>query len=219
MNLLKQLRWNKTVANDFLVTLSAIQFTSGLCEPILMETSTDLSYMPQGWILHLRSRFNEWGGQLWIEHQWTHKPQRQHDSSLMKMFSKLPGITKRKLEQCNMCRLYSKVITVSDICDERGTHVLWRKISGDWKSDSTLQLWPTMPKPPSKFWSTYRNCIRKAYCKHENHTASHVPLALDVELGAWNNVPRHIPHDQFRTYHTICIKGKQITTLGTSRAE
>ena len=43
MNLLKQLQWNKTVANDFLVTLSAVQFTSGLCEPILMDTSTDLT--------------------------------------------------------------------------------------------------------------------------------------------------------------------------------
>ena len=76
MNLLKQLRWNKTVANDFLVTLSAVQFTSGLCEPILMETKTDLSYIPRGWIPHLRSRLNEWGGQLWIEHQWTPPLQR-----------------------------------------------------------------------------------------------------------------------------------------------
>ena len=48
MNLLKQLRWNKTVANDFLVTLSAVQFTSGLCKPIFMETETDLSYVPRG---------------------------------------------------------------------------------------------------------------------------------------------------------------------------
>ena len=154
MNLLKQLRWNKTVANDFLVTLSAVQFTSGLCEPIFMETSTDLSYVPQGWILHLRSRFNEWGGQMWIEHQWTPDLQRIHDSSLMKAFSELPGATKQKLEKCNMCRLYSRVITVSDISDERGTHIPWKKISGDWKANSTLQLWPTMPKPPSKYWST-----------------------------------------------------------------
>ena len=99
MNLLKQLRWNKTLANDFLVTLSAVQFTSGLCEPILMETSTDLSYVPDGWILHLRSRFNKWGGRMWIEHQWTLQIQRSHDSSLMKEFSKLPGATKRELEK------------------------------------------------------------------------------------------------------------------------
>ena len=99
----------------------------GLCKPILIETSTDLSYMPQGWILHLRSRFNEWGGQMWIEHQWTSKLQREHDSSLMKAFSKLPGATKQKLEKCNMCRLYSRVITVSDINDKRGTHIPWRK--------------------------------------------------------------------------------------------
>ena len=128
MNLLKQLRWNKTVANDFLVTLSAVQFTSGLCVSLFMETETDLSYVPKGWILHLRSRLNEWGGRLWIEHQWTPPLQRRNDVSLMKAFSRVPGATIRKIEKCNMCRLYSRVITLSDISDPRGTHIQWEMI-------------------------------------------------------------------------------------------
>ena len=70
VNMIKQLRWNKTIANDVLVTLSAVQFTSGMCTPILIDTSTDISYVPPGWILHIRSRLNAWGGTLWIEHQW-----------------------------------------------------------------------------------------------------------------------------------------------------
>ena len=98
-----------------------------------------------------------------------------------------------------MCRLCSKVITVSDISDPRGTHIPWRKISGDWKANSTLQLWPTMPKPPRDYWSTYRSFIRKAFCKNENHTAPRVSLTLDTKLGTWHNVPRHIIHDHFRT--------------------
>ena len=123
MNLMKQLRWDKTVANDFLVTLSVVQFNEGLCEPILMDMATGQSYVPSGWIMHLRSRLNKWGGAMWIEHQWTPQLQREHDCSIMKFLSRVPGATKRKMEKCIMCRLYSRVVTLSNISHLDGTHI------------------------------------------------------------------------------------------------
>ena len=131
MNLLKQLCWNKTVANNFLVTLFAVQFNTGLCEPILMDMATNLSYVPAGWIMHLRSRFNKWGGAMWIEHQWTPSLQRENDCSIMGALSRVPGATKKKMEKCNMCRLYLKVVTLSDISHLDGTHIPWKHISGE----------------------------------------------------------------------------------------
>ena len=154
-------------------------------------------------MLHLRSRFNDWGGQQWIEHQWTPQLQRQNDASLMKAFSRLPGATKRKLEKCNMRRLYSKVITLSDISDPRGTYIPWEKTSGNWKSESTLQFWPTMPKPPRDYWTTYRSFTRKAFCKNENHTAPRVSLTLDTKLGPWYDITRHIAHTHLRTQSNL----------------
>ena len=81
--------------------------------------------------------------------------QRQNNSFLMKAFLKLPEATKKKLEKCNMCRLYSRVNTMSGISDARETHILWKKISGNWKADSILQLWPMMPKPPRDYILVY----------------------------------------------------------------
>ena len=64
LNMIKQLRWNKTIANDILVVLSAMQFASGLCEPVMMNTTTDLSYTSQGWFTHTRQRLHSTNAQL-----------------------------------------------------------------------------------------------------------------------------------------------------------
>ena len=83
---------------------------------------------------------------------------------------------------------------------------MWGRISDSWKSDSTLRHWPTMPKPPPEYWTTYRNFIRKAFCSNLNHRAWKVHLKLDTELGAWYDVTRHIPHQYIRTRHHIYTK-------------
>jgi len=83
LNLIKQLRWGRTMANDILVVLSAVQFATGLCNPILMDTATDISYVGKGWFMHIRNRLKMMDAQLWIEHQWSPPLQRQADSSIM----------------------------------------------------------------------------------------------------------------------------------------
>ena len=42
LSMLQHFRWNKTVGNDMLVVLSAIQLVSGLCKPILEVVTTSL---------------------------------------------------------------------------------------------------------------------------------------------------------------------------------
>ncbi len=46
--LLKQLRWEKTVANNFLIALDSMQLCSGFTAPILelVATTLDLSHRP-----------------------------------------------------------------------------------------------------------------------------------------------------------------------------
>ena len=198
INLIKQLRWNKTIANDILVTLSAIQFTSGMCTPVLMDTSTNISYVPPGWLLHIRSRLNAWGGTLWIEHQWNPELQRLNDSSIMETLANAAGANRGAMEKCNMCRLYSRVITLSDIAHLDGTHIPHHQVSGNWRADSTLHLWPMIPKPPPHFWTTYRSFLRKSYCITEG-VKRNGPLKLKTKLGPWRDVQRHIRHTHLRT--------------------
>lgn len=72
LNLLKELRWNKTMANDILTVMSAIQLCSGLTDPIMEDTATDLSYLGKSWFLHIRQHLKAFRGKLWIEHLGLH---------------------------------------------------------------------------------------------------------------------------------------------------
>ena len=104
--MLKHFQWNGTVGNDMLVVLLAVQLVSGLCEPIMEDVDSDLSYVVGGWFTHQRNRLRIMNGIMWIEHQWTPSLQREFDQSLMRAFLDIEGVTKGRLEKANWCRLY-----------------------------------------------------------------------------------------------------------------
>ena len=48
--LLKQLRWDRTVANDIMVTLDNVQLYSGLILPVLEFPSLPIPYVDEGFL-------------------------------------------------------------------------------------------------------------------------------------------------------------------------
>jgi hypothetical protein len=52
--ILKQLRWDKMVANDFLVTLDSVQLCSGYCCPVLESVADTIDYLDVSYIIDLR---------------------------------------------------------------------------------------------------------------------------------------------------------------------
>ena len=56
--LLKQLRWDKNVTNDFLTTLDSAQLRSGFVRPLLEDTSPPDPHLEAGFIADLRSRLH-----------------------------------------------------------------------------------------------------------------------------------------------------------------
>ena len=95
--LIKQLRWDKTVANDLLVTLDTIQLCSGLIHPILESTFPSLGYLDTSYIVTLRQRLSEINASIWVEKAWTPTLQRIGDASLMEQFSLIPSISRSQL--------------------------------------------------------------------------------------------------------------------------
>ena len=95
--LLKQIRWDKTVANDILVTLDNLQLCSGLIHPVLEFTSLPIPYVDEGFLSSIRRRLGEINAGLWIENAWTPSLQRVGDESLMSRFISIPRITTAQL--------------------------------------------------------------------------------------------------------------------------
>ncbi len=130
--LLKQLRWDRTVANDLLVTLDNFQLVSGLISPLLEYPSPPVDYVELGFLQSIRGRLREMGASLWIEKAWTPALQRIGDESLMARFALIPGITTAYLRQANIVPLYLRVITIADLSDPTGSYIPSGMLSGDW---------------------------------------------------------------------------------------
>jgi len=91
-----------------------------------------------------------------IEKQWTPKLPRQHDCAWMDLALMLHFDT-YQLRCINTCRLYLKVITISDVTNAKGDRVLPHMVQGQpaIQRSSTL-LWPSIPRPPKTFWQHWR---------------------------------------------------------------
>ena len=111
------------------------------------------------------------------------------DSCLMEDFL-LEDPTAMELRQLNLCRLYLRVTTLSDICNANGQAVTKQCWEGIQPTDA-IQLWPRQPKPPSKAWSVWRTYINQCYLADDTTTRKkRTNLQLATPLGPW--LPDHI---------------------------
>ena len=197
--LIKQLRWDRTVANDFLVTLDSVQMCSGFTTPILETTTEPISYLSPSYIIDLRRRMSEMKAFLWIEDVWAPKLQREGDASLMQRFLQCPQISRAMLRQANAVRLYLRVVTIADLADAGGTFIPAGMLTGKWQAGSDLK-WPYQPLPPAKFWSSFRRCLRLTFSTRTPpyHHPTH-SLELDCKLGKWFDVPRNTWYRAYRS--------------------
>ena len=218
--LLKQLRWDKTVANDILVTLDHIQLTSGFVLPILSNTLEPINYIDNSFLLSIRNRLSEINGSLWIEKAWSPPLQREGDSSIMENFTRISGITTSTLKRANTVRIYLRVITIADLANPEGTAIPDGMLNGDWQAGTDL-LWPRIPCPPKPYWATFRKCIRATYCTlAPQHQPAHYSVSLDKHLGPWYSVKRNTWHQCYKSQHQLYLrqlKGSLITVLSPSR--
>ena len=201
--LIKQLRWDKVIANTFLVTLDTVQLCSGFASPILENTYGEITYLQPSYITALRHRLHDIQAALWIEKKWTPALQRTGDKSIMEAVLEIPGITRAKLRQVNAVRLYMRVVTIADITDVGGTFIPAGQLDGEWQAGSDIK-WPYQPSPPPVFWCTFRSCIRLAFCSRTPpHQQAHHSMFLDYPLGQWLPVHRNTWYDAYRAQDAI----------------
>jgi hypothetical protein len=130
--LLKQLHWDRTVANDIMVTLDNLQFYSGLILPVLEFPSLPIPYVDEGFLSSVRRRLNEMDAGLWVENAWAPSLQHVRDESLMVHFITIPHITTAQLQCTNIVRLFLRVFTIADLCDTMGTFIPSRMGMAGW---------------------------------------------------------------------------------------
>ena len=101
---------------------------------------------------------------MWIENIWRPEKQRVNDISIMEALTKIPGVKRIQLETANLCRVYMRVIMVSEIANMQGNAVPPGRLTGQWIQTSTL-AWSELPNPPPKAWETFWRMVMKALGK------------------------------------------------------
>ena len=211
--LIKQLRWDKTVANDLLVTLDSVQLCTGLVRPLLEQVTPAVEYLDSSFILAVRRRLAEMDACLWVERAWTPSLQRMGDRSLMEGFLAIPRVSRAQLRKANIVCIYLRVITIADLCDPTGTYIPSGMLSGEWRAGSDL-LWPMQPQPPKSYFATFRRLLRCSFCRNTpiHHHVSD-SLNLDTPLGKWLSVPRNTWFPVYRTQDNLFWRQKDDATL------
>lgn len=149
-----------------------------------------------GWFFHLREQLKEMNGVVWIEHQWTPSLQRESDVSIMEALSHYT-MSKPDRMRILFCRLYARVITISDITNMRGTAIQAGCLTSSFRANSTRH-WPNLPKPPESWWTLYRSAIRKAFAPASRIVRVTNELRLATSLGKWLDTPRNIKYEYHR---------------------
>ena len=115
---------------------------------------------------------------------------RVNDRFLMEMAVSSDIFTKKELQTINRCRLFLRVLCLSDICSGDGKRVTERYYSGiaDPHRVSCF-AWPFQAQPTMSEWKIWRKCVTMVW-------ASQPRLSLSTALGAWN---RH-SHQHWRWF-------------------
>ena len=195
--MVKQLRWNQTVAGDILATLDNIQLASGFATPILEAPDLPIDYIDQGWILDLRDRLREIGATMWVEDAWQPPLQRVHDVSLMEQFLRVTT-TKSQRRQLRAVLHWLRVITLADLADPSGRFIPGHRVVGKWQAESTLE-WPHQPKPNKAAFATFRRALRNTICLGTSHyQPPHQDMVISNPLGNWLDVDRNVTSEYSR---------------------
>ena len=211
--IIKQLRWNSTLANDILTALDNVQLASGFVTPILEKTDTEMDYIDNGWIVDLRERLNEIGGKLWVEDAWQPQLQREGDFSLMERFLSVKT-TPGQRNQLRMVLHWLRVITIADLADPTGRYVPGDRLTGEWQAHSPLE-WPKQPKPSKRDFALFRRFIRNTICLHETPWQPvNANLQITEPLGKWfTNVKRNVNPTCCRTKDSLYYQDTETMSI------
>ncbi|KAL3784917.1 hypothetical protein ACHAWO_001204 [Cyclotella atomus] len=172
-----------------------------------------MDYIDNGWIIDLRKRLNDIGGQLWVEDAWQPKPQREGDYSLMERFLSVKT-TKTQRKQLRMVLHWLRVITIADLADPTGQYIPGEKLTGDWQAESPFE-WPQQPKPSKRAFALFRKFLRNTICLNESSwQPPNSDLSITTPLGQWlTGIQRNVIPSCCRTQDAIYHRDDETGTI------
>jgi hypothetical protein len=162
-----------------------------------------LTYIPDNWILSIKTFLNKFNAKIEINDIWTPKLLRQHDKILMDKVEKLE-ITPMKKQIINNWRLYFQVLTISDLTNCKGDIIrqefIEKRRAINYEQKKSKLRWPIQQAPSEKTFHIWIATIRNICNCNQNNE-------LRPKLGNWKVNPiEYINHKYWTTkQHDILV--------------
>jgi hypothetical protein len=191
-----QLRASSPSENTILVLLETYQVSSGSPDNPFVNTQQH-GYISAPWVQSLQQFLHKCNAQIHIPRLHRLHPMRRNDQFIMTYANSL-GLPTADLMSINRCRLFLQVMSLSEITNDNGTHILQHCLEGavtdtgqpqlSLMSSSTL-AWPAQPRPDATSWRAWKRLLYTL-------VTSSSSLALLTPLGPWL-----LPYSRHRTWH------------------
>ncbi len=177
------------------VAVAWAQYSLGTGISFLQDTETALPHFESCWLASLRAYLHAIDGHLELNNPHVPPPQRQHDQHIMDIVLASGQFKPYQVRLVNYCRLYLRVITLADIANANGTHILHEIYHGypTGINDNSNWCHVHQKRPGSKAWVQWRRFCRLVSQGRTTHL-------LDQPLGAWT-VPAHQQRKQWQFWH------------------
>ena len=171
--------WRHTEIGELIkVNLEGVKLEAGIYGSIF-DTDVEITWMntKSSYIMETQ-KFCQEHGICFDEPGASLQPNCHHDESLMEAFSK-QAFSTEQLQTLNRCRLYCRVISLSDVSDGWGKHLLTQSMSNPVRWDDLYQYqWPEQGRPPRTEWNFWIKALHSTFTR--------TGRALFHSLGQWN---------------------------------
>jgi hypothetical protein len=169
MNFLKYWRTDGQVSTMLRIAVSWFQQHAGVSFSLFDDVHTPIPYAAARWLNSLRTFLATVDGQLELDATYLPESQRQRDLHLMDIVVTTGAFTPEIQAIMNFCQLSMNVITISDISNAAGTHLIpgveWGELD-QFPSTSTHHQ-TNQPSPKVFFWIYWQRFL---------HVIAHRPL-------------------------------------------
>ena len=168
-----------------LTIIDAFQLVSGFVTPVLCSPAIPIDYIGQGLISHLQNRLRALDGQLAVEKAWQPTLQRVGNGSMMEPITASKTIRRIERKLANECRMWLRVLCLSDLTTANGIGIPWERLTGRWRVRKLPNMtWPELPQPIIKHCAAIRKCLRHTCCTKVSPYRRGFYL-LDDPIGQW----------------------------------
>ena len=127
-----------------MILLSTTQLVSGIEQPILSSGIQWTNWVDTTWLHYVKEELDSIKGTILLQND-IYKPPRKGDRFIMNVFYEW-NLSKLEMQKLNRCRIHLQIVTVSDLTNHEGKHILDQVINFEQTRHSIWQ-WPIQDRP------------------------------------------------------------------------